>query len=70
MSKPRVAPRKSRYKKLQKGRITPIEFNKSATELCFGQYGLKILKHGRLNTSQLEATRRMISKYIRKKEKL
>jgi len=64
------SPKKTKFKKYRKGRIKNNETKKTAYTLYYGFYGLKILKNSRLNAKQLEATRRMISKYIRKKEHL
>ena len=63
-------PKKTKFKKSRKGRIKNNETKKTAHMLYYGFYGLKILKNTRLNAKQLEATRRMISRYIRKKEHL
>jgi large subunit ribosomal protein L16 len=63
-------PNKTKFKRLQKGIIKPIEFKKTSTNIYFGYFGLKALKNGRITAKQLEAARRMISKHIRKKEKL
>lgn len=64
------APNKTKFKRLQKGTIKPIEFKKTSTNIYFGYFGLKALKSGRVSARQIEAARRMISKHIRKKEKL
>lgn len=64
------SPKKLKFKKFRKGRIKNKETKKTAYTLYYGFYGLKILKNARLNAQQLEATRRMISRHIRKKEHL
>jgi large subunit ribosomal protein L16 len=63
-------PRKVKYKRLHKGRIYPLSYQHKNTSLKFGYYGLKILKDSRLTSKQLEASRRMISRGVRKKEKM
>ena len=63
-------PQKTKFKKQQKGHLKKIERKKSATYLYYGIFGLKVLKHSRLNRKQLEATRKQISRYLRKQEKL
>jgi large subunit ribosomal protein L16 len=63
-------PKRVKYKRLHKGRIYPINYNRQTTSLTFGYYGLKVLKDARLTAKQLEASRRMISRSIRKKEKM
>ena len=64
------SPKKTKFKKFRKSRIKNIETKKTAYTLYYGIYGLKVLKNCRFNAQQLEATRRMISRYIRKKEHL
>ena len=63
-------PQKTKYKKQQKGHLSNIERKKSATYLYYGIFGLKVLKPSRLNRKQLEATRKQISRNLRKQEKL
>ena len=63
-------PQKTKFKKQQKGHLSDIERKKSATYLYYGIFGLKILKQSRLNRKQLEATRKQISRNLRKQEKL
>jgi len=63
-------PKKTKFKKYRKGRVKNNETKKTAYTLYYGFYGLKVLKNTRLNAKQLEAARRMISKYIRKKDHL
>ena len=63
-------PQKTKFKKQQKGHISHIERKKSATYLYYGVFGLKILKPSRLNRKQLEATRKQISRNLKKQEKL
>jgi ribosomal protein L16/L10AE len=61
-------PKKTKFKKLQKGYIQPIERKKSITQPYYGIYGLKVLMHSRLNHIQLEAARRQISRGLKKQE--
>jgi large subunit ribosomal protein L16 len=63
-------PRRVKFKRLHKGRLYPITYSKSTTKICFGYYGLKILKDARFTSKQLEASRRMISRSLRKKQKM
>lgn len=70
MKKIITLPQNTKFKKQQKGQLNPIERKKSATHLYYGVFGLKVLKQCRLNRKQLEATRKQISKNLRKKEKL
>ena len=63
-------PQKTKFKKQQKGHLTSVERKKSATALYYGIFGLKVLQQSRLTRKQLEATRKQISRNLRKQEKL
>ena len=61
-------PKKTKFKKLQKGCLQFLERKKSSTQTYYGIYGLKVLKNSRLNNIQLEAARRQVSRGLRKQE--
>jgi len=63
-----IKPKRTKFKKLQKGYLKMVEWKKSATRLYYGIYGIKLLKPCRLNIKQLEATRRLISRHLTKYE--
>ena len=65
-----MLPNKTKYRKAQKGgkKITGVA--NSGCNLAFGMYGLKALSSGRLKANQLEATRRSISKNLKRDGKL
>lgn len=63
-----IKPIRTKFKKLQKGRLQAIERKKTATTLYYGVYGLKVLKCCRIDSKQLEAARRLISRNLRKHE--
>jgi len=63
-----ILPKLTKFKKLQKGRLKPIERKKTTTSLYYGVYGLKVLKSSRIPSKQLEAARRQISRALRKHE--
>ena len=63
-----IVPKKTKFKKLQKGCLQFFEKKKSNTQTYYGLYGLKVLKNSRLNSIQLEAARRQISRGLRKQE--
>lgn len=65
-----LKPKRTKFKKLQKGYLKITEWKKSATKLYYGAYGLKLLKPCRLDTKQLEAARRLISRHLTKYEYL
>ena len=70
MKKIIALPQNIKFKKQQKGHLTGIENKKSATHLYYVIFGLKLLKKCRLNRRQLEATRKQISRHLRKQDKL
>jgi large subunit ribosomal protein L16 len=59
-----LLPSKTKYKKAQKGGKKIKGVANSGCRLTFGSYGLKSLSSGRLNSKQLEAARRCISKSL------
>lgn len=61
-------PKRTKFKKQQKGVLSPIEWSYTAANISFGVYGIQVLKSFRLNLKQLETTRRLISKHLRKSE--
>jgi ribosomal protein L16/L10AE len=70
MKKIIALPQNSKFKKQQKGHINGIQNKKSASYLYYGVFGLKLLQQCRLNRKQLEATRKQISRSLRKQDKL
>lgn len=63
-------PKKTKFKKMQKGFLQAIERKKSSTQSYYGLYGLKVLMPSRLNQRQLEAARRQIARGLKKQEYL
>ena len=59
-----LAPRKIKYRKPQKGRMTGLA--KGGDYVAFGTYGLKALEPGWITSRQIEAVRIIISRRIRK----
>jgi len=55
-----ILPKKTKFKKLHKGHLQPVERKKTTTAVYYGLYGLKVLKSSRLDSRQLEAARRQI----------
>lgn len=62
-------PKKTKFKRLQKGTIRKCEYRASALRMQQGSYGLRVLRSGRLTAKQLEQARRKISKIRKRKEK-
>ena len=63
-------PQRTKFRRLSKGVLKSISYSESNNSLRFGWYGLQSLGSARLSAKQLEATRRMVSRHIRKKEKV
>ena len=65
-----LLPKKTKFKKLKKGHLSSIARKLTTTSLYYGIYGLKVLKANRLESAQLEAIRRQISRALGKQEYL
>jgi ribosomal protein L16/L10AE len=63
-----ILPKKTKFKKLHKGHLQPLERKTTTTQVYYGLYGLKILKSSRLESTQLEAARRQISRQLKRHE--
>jgi len=61
-------PKKMKHRKWHKGRSRGIE--RRGTEISFGSFGLKALSAKWITSVQLEAARRAIIRYLKKKGKL
>ena len=59
-----LAPKKTKFRKAHKGRIRGKA--KGATTLNFGSYGLKAMTPGRVTARQIEASRRAITRQMRR----
>ena len=60
-------PKKSKYKKVFKGRIKGN--TKGGSELSFGDYGLKAMEAGRVQSKHIETVRRIISRTLKRSGK-
>jgi large subunit ribosomal protein L16 len=69
-NKVKSIPKRQKFNKLHKGSVTPVSYTKSSTSLQFGRFGLKLLKNGRISSKQLNAAKQIITKIIKKREKL
>ena len=63
-----LAPRKIKYRKPQKGRMTGL--SKGGNYVAFGTHGLKALEAGWITSRQIEAVRITISRRVRKVGKM
>ena len=59
-----LAPKKVKWRKLQKGRVRGVESR--GVELAFGDFGLKTLERARLDTRAIEAARIALTRYIKR----
>jgi large subunit ribosomal protein L16 len=59
-----LSPRRTKYRKYQKGRISGIKSNTSKLE--FGKYGLKSIETGRIPARTLEAVRRVLTRKFKR----
>ncbi len=63
-----LSPRRTKYRKQQRGRRRGI--SKGATEVNFGEYGLKALESAWVTARQIEAARIAITRYLRRGGKI
>jgi large subunit ribosomal protein L16 len=59
-----LAPKKVKYRKIQKGRVRGTEAR--GTELAFGEFGLKSTEICRIDTRALEAARIALTRHIKR----
>ncbi len=63
-----LMPKKTKYRKQQKGRIKGIATK--GNDLSFGEYGLQSLEPGKINNRQIEAARIAISRHAKRGGKM
>lgn len=63
-----LSPKKTKFRKAHKGRIHGVA--KSGFSLAFGNYGLKALEPERVTARQIEAARRVITRFMKRQGKL
>jgi large subunit ribosomal protein L16 len=63
-----LQPKKTKYKKVKKGKLNKFEFK--ANKLKFGTIGLKAVNSALISARQIEASRQAISRKIKKKGKI
>ena len=59
-----LQPKKTKYKKQQKGKLRG--FATSGAKVNFGHYGLKATTRGRVTARQIEAARRAMTRHIKR----
>lgn len=65
-----LAPKKQKYRKVQRGRSDTKGISLRGNRLSFGTYGLKSLSGGEINSRQIEAARRSMARYIKRGGKI
>lgn len=65
-----LQPKRTKYRKLQKGKTKLRGVSKGGTQLTFGKYGLKATSSSRVSARQIEAARRSITRHMRRVGKL
>lgn len=63
-----LQPKQTKYRKQQKGRNRGVAT--VGNKVSFGEYGLKATTRGKITARQLEAARRVISRYVKRGGKL
>lgn len=63
-------PKRTKYRKVQKGKGKMSGVAKGGTTLTFGQYGLKAETPARVSARQIEAARRAVTRHMRRVGKL
>jgi large subunit ribosomal protein L16 len=63
-----LVPKKQKFRKAHKGRISVKV--KRGSDISFGEYALKSLDHGRINSRQIEAARRAATRLMKREGKL
>lgn len=59
-----LQPKKTKYRKQQKGRNTGVATR--GNKISFGEFGLKSIARGRINSRQIEAARRAMTRHIKR----
>jgi large subunit ribosomal protein L16 len=59
-----LQPKRTKFRKMHKGRIKGVA--KGGTSLNFGAYGLKAMEPERITARQIEATRRAITRHMKR----
>lgn len=63
-------PKKTKYRKMQKGKSRNRTFESRGTELEYGTYGIKVMDNCYITSRQIESGRRVLLRYTRKTGKI
>ena len=59
-----MQPKRTKYRKQMKGHNRGLALN--GNKVSFGEWGLKSTEHGRITARQIEAARRVITRYVKR----
>ena len=65
-----LLPKKVLHRKWHKGRKRMLGVATRANHVAFGEFGMKTLEHGWVTSRQIEAARRVLTRYVRKGGKI
>jgi len=65
-----LLPKKVKHRKWHKGRRKNKGLATRANKVSFGEFGLKSMSYGWITSRQIEATRRVLTRYVRKTGKM
>ena len=65
-----LIPKKVKHRKWQKGRNKDRQVETRGLTLSYGNFGLKAMESGRLNSRQIESARRTITNFIKREGRL
>jgi len=65
-----LVPAKTKYRKAQKGGKKIYGASSSGCDLSFGSFGIKALEPGKINSRQIESSRKVITRYMKRSGKL
>jgi len=65
-----LIPKKVKHRKQQKGRRRALGVASRGTELNFGDFGMKALETSWITARQIEAVRRVLTRYVKKGGKI
>jgi len=65
-----LLPKKVKHRKWHKGRRKNLGLATRANKVSFGEFALKSMSYGWVTSRQIEATRRVLTRYVRKTGKI
>ena len=63
-----LQPKRTKFRKQQKGRNRGLAFN--GNKVSFGEFGLRAVGRGRITARQIEAARRAMTRYVKRGGKI